>query len=185
MSCAAWSADVLIDRLSTPRSDRGCFTTVASPSKASCIASLSACSLYPCLMLSTCQGGGSSLARSPPKSPSRYARASDQAVLVYCGVAPYARLPAIRRLASIRVRLHPHQHRRPPLATLCLACRPPRQVAPPVKIIHSTGPECLASKRPLGTSRYSQSESARPVRNWLAKDPPGGPGPPRSQDACF
>ena len=66
MSCAAWSADVLIDRLSTPRSDRGCFTTVASPSKASCIASLSACSLYPCLMLSTCQVGGSSLARSPP-----------------------------------------------------------------------------------------------------------------------
>ena len=42
--------------------------------------------------------------------------------------------------------------RRPPLATLCLACRPPRQVAPPVKIIHSTGPECLASKRPLGSN---------------------------------
>ena len=42
--------------------------------------------------------------------------------------------------------------RQPPLATLCLACRPPRQVAPPVKIIHSTGPECLASKRPLGAN---------------------------------
>ena len=61
----------------------------------------------------------------------------------------------------------PTPTRRPPLATLCLACQPPRQVAPPTKTNSQHRPRvCLLSAR--WVPHDSPSESARPASAKLA-----------------